>query len=156
MSNATIVKKSIFLTMVEHTNKNANYFALYLYHYFSQLAVMIQGVFCFHTQTHTYYQFTEEGADKGSDEVGSVLYDWICNAKLREKRPFKKLHIWVDNCSGQNKNHYLVCMLLFVVQIGLLDKIIMEFLVSNFSQLLLINKNTLHNKFGELLLIKTD
>ena len=117
---------------------------------------MIQGVFCFHTQTHTYYQFTEEGADKGSDEVGSVLYDWICNAKLREKRPFKELHIWVDNCSGQNKNHYLVCMLLFVVQIGLLDKIIMEFLVSNFSQLLLINKNTLHNKFGELLLFKTD
>ena len=143
--------------MVEHTNKNANYFALYLYHYFSQLAVMIQGVFCFHTQTHTYYQFTEEGADKGSDEVGSVLYDWICNAKLREKRPFKELHIWVDNCSGQNKNHYLVCMLLFVVQIGLLDKIIMEFLVSNFSQLLLINDNyTFHNKFGELLLFKTD
>ena len=56
---------------------------------------------------------------------------------------------------GQNKNHYIVCMLLFVVQTGLLDKIMLEFLVSNFSQLLLINENTLHNKFGELLLFNT-
>ena len=62
-----------------------------LYHYFFQLAVMTQGVYCFHTQTHTYYQFTEEGVDKGSDEFGSVLYDWICNAKLREKKALQRI-----------------------------------------------------------------
>ena len=111
-----------------------------MFHYFFQIALLTQGVYCFHTQKHTYYQFTEEESDKSSDEVGTALFDWICNEKLVVGRPFTQLHIWMDNCSGQNKNFYLVCLLLFVVQIGLVEKIYMEFLVSNFCRHLLINE----------------
>ena len=75
---------------------------------------------------------------KSSNEIGTVLLDWILDAKMVEKRQFKQLHIWVDNCSGKNKNYYLCCLLLFVIQIGLLDKIFLEFLVSIFWQHLLI------------------
>lgn len=100
---------------------------------------MTQGVYCFHNQRHTYYQFTEEDADKSSDEVGTALLDWIMDAKFVKNRPFTQLHIWFDNCAGQNKNFYLVCLLLFVIQMGLVDKIYMEFLVCNFWQHLLIN-----------------
>ena len=102
------------------------------------MTVMTQGVFCFHNQKHTFYYFTEEEAMKSSNEIGTVLLNWILDAKLVEKRQFKQLHIWVDNCSGQNKNYYLCCLLLFVIQIGLLDKIFLEFLVSIFWQHLLI------------------
>ena len=104
------------------------------------MSVMNQGVYCFHNKKYTYYYFTEEETEKSSNEVGTALFDWILDAKLVDKRPFKELHIWVDNCSGQNKNHYLICLLLFVCQIGLVDKICMEFLVSNFWQHLLINE----------------
>ena len=111
-----------------------------MFHYFFQLTLQTQGIFCFHTQKHTIYQFTEEESDKSSDEVGTCLSDWICNEKLVVGRPFKELHIWMDNCAAQNKNFYIVSLLLFVVQIGLLEKIYMEFLVSNFCRHLLINE----------------
>ena len=84
---------------------------------------MNQGVYCFHNKKYTYYYFTEEETEKSSNEVGTALFDWILDAKLVDKRPFKELHIWMDNCSGQNKNHYLICLLLFVCQIGLVEKI---------------------------------
>ena len=111
-----------------------------MFHYFFQIALLAQGVYCFHTKKHTIYQFTEEESDKSSDEVGTALFDWICNAKLGEGRPFTELHIWMDNSSAQNKNFYIVCLLLFVVQIGLLEKIYLEFLVSKLCRHLLINE----------------
>ena len=111
-----------------------------MFHYFFQLALLTQGVFCFHTQKHTIYQFTEEESDKSSDEVGTALFNWICNEKLVVGRPFTELHIWMDNSSAQNKNFYIVCLLLFVVQIGLVEKIYLEFLVSKFCRHLLINE----------------
>ena len=95
---------------------------------------MTQGIYDFHNTRHSYYQFTEEEGDKSSDEVGTALVDWIMDAKFVKFRPFKALHIWFDNCSGQNKNFYLVCLMLFLVQIGVLDRIYMEFLVGNFWQ----------------------
>ena len=101
---------------------------------------MNQGVYCFHNKKYTYYYFTEEETEKSSNEVGTALFDWILEAKIVEKRPFKHLQIWVDNCSGQNKNFYIVCLLSLVCQIGLLEMISLEFLVSNFWQQLLISE----------------
>ena len=47
---------------------------------------MTQGVYCFHNQRHTYYQFTEKEVDKSSDEVGTALLDWIMDAKFVKKQ----------------------------------------------------------------------
>ena len=54
---------------------------------------MNQGVYCFHNKKYTYYYFTEEETEKSSNEVGTALFDWILEAKIVEKRPFKELHI---------------------------------------------------------------
>ena len=62
---------------------------------------MTQGVYCFHTKRHTYYQYTEEHGEKTSDEVGSALFTWIYEAKVVKKRPFTQLHIYFDNCAGE-------------------------------------------------------
>ena len=104
------------------------------------MSVMNQGVYCLHNKKYTYYYFTEEETEKSSNEVGTALFDWILEAKIVEKRPFKHLHIWVDNCSGQNKNFYINCLLTLVCQIGLLEMISLEFLVSNFWQQLLLSE----------------
>ena len=48
---------------------------------------------------------------------------------------------------GQNKNFYIVCLLLYIIQLGVVDKIFMEFLVSILMQKLLIN-DIVSNKFA--------
>ena len=62
---------------------------------------MTQGVYCFHTKRHTYYQYTEEHGEKTSDEDGSALFTWIYEAKVVKKIPFTQLHIYFDNCAGE-------------------------------------------------------
>ena len=126
--------------MVEHLNKKSQLICSIIFHYWFKMAVMNQGVYCFHNRKHTYYYFTEEETEKSSNKVGTALFDWILDAKLVDKRPFKELHIWVDNCSGQNKNYYVTCLLTLICQIGLVDRIFLEFLVSNFWQNLLISE----------------
>ena len=48
---------------------------------------------------------------------------------------------------GQNKKFYIVCLLLYLIQLGVVDKIFMEFLVSILMQKLLIN-DIVSNKFA--------
>ena len=74
---------------------------LYFVPFLLQLTLLNQGVYCFHTQRHTFYQWTEEQGEKSSDEVGTALFTWIYDAKVLQNRPFTELHIFFDNCSGE-------------------------------------------------------
>ena len=74
---------------------------LYFDPFLLQATLFNQGVFCFHTQRHTFYQWTEEHGEKSSDEVGTAIFTWIYDAKVLKKRPFTELHIFFDNCSGE-------------------------------------------------------
>ena len=74
---------------------------LYFDPFLLQVTLLNQGVYCFHTQRHTFYQWTEEQGEKSSDEVGTALFTWIYDAKVLQNRPFTELHIFFDNCSGE-------------------------------------------------------
>ena len=74
---------------------------LYFVPFLLQMTLLTQGVYCFHTQRHTFYQWTEEQGEKSSDEVGTALFTWIYDAKVLQNRPFTELHIFFDNCSGE-------------------------------------------------------
>ena len=74
---------------------------LYFVPFLLQLTLLTQGVYCFHSQRHTFYQWTEEQGEKSSDEVGTALFNWIYDAKVLQNRPFTQLHIFFDNCSGE-------------------------------------------------------
>ena len=81
-----------------------------LIHFLLQLTLFNQGVYCFHNQRYTYYQWTEEDGEKSSDEVGTALFSWIYDAKVNKGRTFTELHIYFDNCSGE-----LVLYLIMVI-----------------------------------------
>ncbi|KAJ8888922.1 hypothetical protein PR048_008416 [Dryococelus australis] len=51
-------------------------------------------------------------AHKGPNEVASMLLDYI---EQDVPLAFKELHLFADNCPGQNKNHILVKFCLEVV-----------------------------------------
>ena len=74
---------------------------LYFVPFLLQMTLLTQAVYCFHTQRHTFYQWTEEQGEKSSDEVGTALFNWIYDAKVLQNRPFTQLHIFFDNCSGE-------------------------------------------------------
>ena len=56
----------------------------------------------------------EHVASRGADEVGSCLLKAI-PTMLRDKR---KLIVWSDSCSGQNKNFKVMCLFTRAVMKG--------------------------------------
>lgn len=77
--------------------------------YLRQLTI---NVFCIHyikTNTATIYIHHEGQAKKEPDETCSFLKDFLSVAPQ-----YDELHLYSDNCSGQNKNHALSKFLLFL------------------------------------------
>ena len=74
---------------------------LYFVPFLLQMTLLTQGIYCFHSRRHTYYQWTEEQGEKSSDEVGTALFNWIYDAKVLQNRPFTQLHIFFESCSGE-------------------------------------------------------
>ncbi|CAH1104661.1 unnamed protein product [Psylliodes chrysocephalus] len=70
--------------------------------------------------------WNETEASRGSNEIMSCLLKAL-NSNVTEK---KKLNIWCDNCTGQNKNRVAIFLILFLTSIGLFTEITLEFLVS--------------------------
>ena len=55
------------------------------------------------------YCWDETIAKRGSNEIASFLLDFI---SLRAGQGFKKLNMYADNCTGQNKNRMVYAMLM--------------------------------------------
>lgn len=58
------------------------------------------------------YLWSEVDGKKGSDEVGTALFLWI----KRLPTTVTEISIFSDTCGGQNRNQYLLCLQLYLVQ----------------------------------------
>ncbi|ETP51089.1 hypothetical protein F442_03703 [Phytophthora nicotianae P10297] len=85
-------------------------------------------------------QLLESFAGKGTDEVNSMLYHFIQRIVLTNGH--RKLAIYADNCGGQNKNNFVVKMLLALAQTGELDVVELKFFVKGHT------KNAVDRGFG--------
>jgi hypothetical protein len=72
------------------------------------------------------YVYDETVAGKGSDEVNSMLHHFI--RRIVIPGGYRKLTIYADNCGGQNKNSYVVRMLLALTHMEEIDAIDLKFL----------------------------
>lgn len=77
--------------------------------YLRQLTVNVFCIFNTKTDLAHYYIYHEGQAHKGPDEVASFIVDYIEN---HVPSTVEELHLFSDNCPGQNKNHTLskVCL----------------------------------------------
>lgn len=88
--------------------------------YLRQLTV---SLFCIHNMTTgqvVYFIYHEGNAKEGPNEVCSFLYQYIENYIPDN---VKELHLFSDNCPGQNKNNTLIRMCLYLTDTGRFDKI---------------------------------
>lgn len=70
--------------------------------------------FCIHnvkTGSSTMYLWDESTGRRGSCEIASCLYDYLCKVDVN----VKKVIMFSDNCSGQNKNLNLVLANLYFI-----------------------------------------
>ena len=51
------------------------------------------------TKSQNYYLWDETVAERGSDEIGSVLLKWVL---VNYKGNFDRLQVIMDNCAGKN------------------------------------------------------
>lgn len=77
------------------------------------------------------YLWTELEGRKGSDEVATALYLWI----QRLPKTVTEISIFSVTCAAQNRNQYLVCLLLYLVQTTHLEVIEHKYLESGHSHM---------------------
>lgn len=97
--------------------------------YYQQLTV---SVFCIHNikeNTAKMYIYHEGQGKKTANEICSFLLDYLKDIPEHTK----ELHLFSDNCWGQNKNHTVIRMLLALTDSGRFSKIIHYFPVRGHS-----------------------
>ncbi|ETO66345.1 hypothetical protein F444_16474 [Phytophthora nicotianae P1976] len=80
------------------------------WYFLSLRNVNMFGVFYANKNIQYNYGYDESVAGKGADEVNSMLHHFI--SQIVVPAGFRKLTIYADNCGGQNKNNFVVRMLL--------------------------------------------
>lgn len=79
------------------------------------LRQLTTNIFCIHDikkNTGNIYLYHEGVAKKGPNEVCSFIQDFLDSVPLQ----YTELHVYSDNCGGQNKNHALVRFLMFLTE----------------------------------------
>lgn len=71
------------------------------------------------------YTYDEREAGKGSNEVISFLHQFLVNRKIQTPN----IRIHADNCSGQNKNKYVLWYLTWLATTGRLKHIELKFMI---------------------------
>lgn len=89
-------------------------------YYFRQLTVCTFGIHNLKTKNMTCYVYHEGMAGKGANDVCSFLKHYFDQDK---EHKFKKLHIFCDNCCGQNKNNTMVRFLTSLVELKRFEEI---------------------------------
>ena len=72
-----------------------------------------------------FYTYDEREAGKGADEVISFLHDFLVNRKIQS--PDIRIH--ADNCTGQNKNKYVMWYLIWLAATGRVRRIEFKFMI---------------------------
>ncbi|POM65838.1 Hypothetical protein PHPALM_18392 [Phytophthora palmivora] len=71
--------------------------------------------------TQTNYVYDEFASGKGSDQINSMLQHFIRTVLLPAGK--KRLIVYADNCSGQNKNNHVIKFLLAQVHMGVFERV---------------------------------
>lgn len=75
--------------------------------------------------------WNETNGKKGSDEIGTAIHLWIKSLP----DAIKEISIFSDTCAGQNRNQYLLSLLLYLVQTTKLEVIEHKYLESGHSHM---------------------
>jgi len=75
--------------------------------------------------THTFYTYDEREAGKGSNEVISFLHDFLATRTIQTPN----IRIHADNCTGQNKNKYVMWYLVWLAATGRVRRIEYKFMI---------------------------
>lgn len=101
-----------------------------LLYYSRKLAVYNMTVYESRTKNGYCKLWTECDARKGAVEVGTVLFRWLSTKCTTPKPPCRHIIMYCDCCGGQNRNKYIVAMLLYAVQRLEIDVLELKFLLS--------------------------
>jgi hypothetical protein len=71
------------------------------------------------------YTYDEREAGKGPNEVISFLHDFLVNRQIQSQN----IRIHADNCTGQNKNRYVLWYLIWLVATGRLKHVELKFMI---------------------------
>lgn len=71
------------------------------------------------------YTYDEREAGKGANEVISFLHHFLVNRKIQTPN----IRIHADNCTGQNKNKYVIWYLMWLVATGRLRHVELKFMI---------------------------
>ena len=83
-------------------------------YYRQQLSVYSFNVHVLHSNTVYIYSYDETVAKKGSDDVCSMLYHFICN---HVKSDVTRSHLFCNGCTCQNKNWTVIHFLYYLVHV---------------------------------------
>lgn len=99
-------------------------------YYLRQLTLNVFGVHNLATRGCTIFIYHEGEGSKGSNEVCTML-DWYIKNKIDSN--VKKLYLFGDNCSGQNKNNTMVRMMMYLCEIKRFNEVKLIFPVRGHS-----------------------
>ncbi|KAK1942396.1 hypothetical protein P3T76_005895 [Phytophthora citrophthora] len=112
------------------------------WYFCSLLAVSVFGIFYENEGTQTNYVYDEFASGKGSDQINSMLQHFIRTVLLPAGK--KRLIVYADNCSGQNKNNHVIKFLLAQVHMGIFERVDYKFFVKGHT------KNSCDRGFGHI------
>lgn len=108
-------------------------------YYMSRMNVYLFGIVDEQHDSFAGYVYPEnfidpnelEGTKKGAGHVISMLYHHLSSAGLTDttRTHDRTLHFAADNCSGQNKNQYIIKFFCMAVDLDWADEIIFSFMV---------------------------
>lgn len=96
------------------------------WYFLSLWSVNMFGIFFANRGIQYNYLYEERTAGKGSDEVISMI-DHFVETVLRGE--YARLVVYADNCSGQNKNNYVLKYLLALSHKGAFEEVAFKFFV---------------------------
>lgn len=102
-------------------------------YYLRQCSCYNFGVHIHNTSNAFMCMWDETQGSKGANDIASCLF-YLLN-KDPKFPTSRKLVIWSDNCSAQNKNKILIFLYAFLIQHNIVDQIEHKFLLSGHSYL---------------------
>lgn len=112
------------------------------WYFLSLWSVDMFGIHLANSGVQYNYLYEERTSGKGSNEVISLLHRFVKTVLAREG--FTKLTIYADNCTGQNKNNFVVKFLLALTHVGDLEEVNLKFFVKGHT------KNAVDRGFGHV------
>ncbi|EGZ21150.1 hypothetical protein PHYSODRAFT_490530 [Phytophthora sojae] len=112
------------------------------WYFCSLVSVSGFGIFYENEGIQTNYLYNETSNGKGSDQINSMLAHFISTKIIPAGKT--RLTVYADNCSGQNKNSYVIKFLLAQVHMGALQYVDYKFFVKGHT------KNSCDRGFGHI------